>query len=205
MTIFDAQAARALARRSLSLGDCLAAMKRAVLHAAQVGEFEAMIGLPEALPMAAGQSTNNAAFLIDFFSQLGVDAWADAVRHAERAGYAARPAWRSAATGAAVEGLWLSWYLLETTEFSNDVPPLLMPATVAYAMSQAEQVHQRWVEGLKESIRKAALQGKPSVSVHDGVAATDLAWSKRREILQRAGFNTELLAGDRGATLVIAW
>ena len=205
MTIFDAQAARALARRTLSLGDCLASMKKAVLNAAQVGEFEATIGLPDAMPMAAGQSTNTAAFLIDFFSQQGVEAWADAVRHAERAGYAVRPAWRGADTGAAVEGLILSWYLVEVPEFANEAPPLLMPATVAYAMSQAEQVHHRWVDGLKETIRKAALQGKPAVSVHDGAIATDPAWAKRREILKRAGFTTELLAGDRGATLVIAW
>lgn len=205
MTIFDAQAARALARRTLSLGDCLAAMKRAVLHAAQVGEFEATIGLPDALPVADGQSTNTAAFLIDFFSQQGVDAWADAVRHAERAGYAVRPAWRSAETGAAIEGLILSWYLVEVPEFANEAPPLLMPATLACAMSQAEQGHHRWVEALREPIRKAALHGKPSVSVHDGAIATDPAWAKRREILKRAGFNTELLAGDRGATLLIAW
>jgi len=87
MPIFDAQCARALARRNLSLGDCLAAMKKAVLHAAQLGGFEAPIGLPDALPLAAGQSTNSAAFLIDLFSQQGVEAWADAVHHAELAGY----------------------------------------------------------------------------------------------------------------------
>ena len=31
------------------------------------------------------------------------------------------------------------------------------------------------------------------------------AWAKRREILQRAGFDTELIAGEGGAQLVVSW
>ena len=80
-----------------------------------------------------------------------------------------------------------------------------MVATAAYTMSQAEQVHQRWVEALKETIRKAALQGKPSVTVHDAALAADPVWTKRCEILQRAGFTTTLLASDKGASLLIGW
>ena len=201
--IFDAQAARALARRTHSLADCLAAMKKAVLEAAQVGEFEATVALPEAIALVAGQSTNNAAFLIDFFTAQGFEVWADAVRHALRAGYALRPSWRSVPSGAALDGLTLSWYLVGVP----DVPEatLLMVATAAYTMSQAEQVHQRWVEALKETIRKAALQGKPSVTVHDAALAADPVWTKRCEILQRAGFTTTLLASDKGASLLIGW
>ena len=201
--IFDAQAARTLARRTHSLADCLAAMKKAVLDAAQVGEFEATVGLPEAIPIVAGQSTNNAAFLIDFLSAHDVEVWADAVRHALHAGYALRPSWRSVPSGAALDGLTLSWYLVGVP----DVPEatLLMVATAAYTMSQAEQVHQRWVEALKETIRKAALQGKPSVTVHDAALAADPVWTKRCEILQRAGFTTTLLASDKGASLLIGW
>ena len=201
--IFDAQAARALTRRAHSLADCLAAMKKAVLEAAQVGEFEATVGLPEAIALVAGQSTNNAAFLIDFFTAQGFEVWADAVRHALRAGYALRPSWRSVPSGAALDGLTLSWYLVGVP----DVPEatLLMVATAAYTMSQAEQVHQRWVEALKETIRKAALQGKPSVTVHDAALAADPVWTKRCEILQRAGFTTTLLASDKGASLLIGW
>jgi hypothetical protein len=201
---FDANAARALARRTHSLADCLAAMKRAVLHAAQVGQFEATIGLPEPMPLTAGQSTNNAAFLIDFFARQGADVWADAVRHAVRAGYAARPSWRSVNTGAALDGLTLSWFAVEPPE-APEASLLLMAATEAYAMSQAEHVHHRWVEGLKETIRVAALQGKPSVTIHDPLPAHDPAWNKRLEILHRAGFATDLVAADRGAALVIGW
>lgn len=201
--IFDAQAARSLARRAHSLADCLAAMKKAVLEAAQVGEFEATVGLPEAIGIVAGQSTNNAAFLIDFFSAQGFEVWADAVRHALRAGYALRPSWRSAASGAALDGLTLSWYLIDVPDAPEAT--LLMAATDAYAMSQAEQVHQRWVEARKETIRKAALQGKPSVTVHDAALAADPVWAKRCEILQRAGFTTTLLASDKGASLLIGW
>ena len=202
--IFDAQAARALARRTHSLADCLAAMKKAVLEAAQVGEFEATVALPEAIALVAGQSTNNAAFLIDFFTAQGFEVWADAVRHALRAGYALRPSWRSVTSGAALDGLTLSWYLIETPD-EPEGSLLLMAATAAYAMSQAEQVHHRWVEALKEAIRKAAVQGKPSVTVHDAAAASDPAWSKRCAILQRAGFTTALIASDKGASLVIGW
>jgi hypothetical protein len=202
--IFDANAARALARRTHSLADCLAAMKRAVLQAAQAGRFEATIGLPEPMPLAAGQSTNNAAFLIDFFARQGAEAWADAVRHAVRAGYTARPAWRSVDSGPALDGLVLSWFMVEPPGVT-DSSLLLMAATAAYAMSQAEQVHHRWVDGLKETIRAAALQGKPSVTIQDALPPHDPAWAKRREILQRAGFATDLVANERGAALVIGW
>lgn len=202
--IFDANAARGLTRRSHNLADCLAAMKQAVLHAAQVGEFESTVGLPEALTISAGQSTNSASFLLHFFNQHGYDAWADAVAHALRAGYAVRPSWRSADGGAALDGLTLSWYLVEPQD-APDATLLLMPAATAHAMSQGEQVHQRWVEGLQPAIRQAALQGKPMASVHDALAAADPTWAKRREILQRAGFSTELVAADRGAVLVIRW
>ena len=202
--ILDAQAARALAHRAHSLADCLAAMKKAVLEAAQVGEFEATVGLPEAIAIVAGQSTNNAAFLIDFFTAQGFEVWADAVRHALRAGYALRPSWRSVPSGAALDGLTLSWSLVETPD-EPEGSLLLMAAATAYAMSQAEQVHHRWVEALKGAIRKAAVQGKPSVTVHDAALAADPVWTKRCEILQRAGFTTTLLASDKGATLLIGW
>jgi hypothetical protein len=205
--IFDAQSARALSRRTHTLADGLAAMKKAIIEAARAGEFEASVGLAEPVPIVAGKSTNNAAFLIDFFTQQGSDAWADAVQHALRAGYAARPFWTSVPTGAAVGGIVLSWYLIETPEepLGGDAPLLLMAAQAAYAMSQAEQVHYRWVDALKTTISKAALQGKSAVTVHDAAAAADPAWAKRREILQRAGFSTELVAVDRGAGLTIRW
>ena len=107
-------------------------------------------------------------------------------------------------TGAALSGLTLSWYLAEPPE----VPAqslLLMAAETAHAMSRAEQVHQHWVDSHKETIRKAALQGKQSVTLYDGLPAVDAAWPKRCAILQGAGFNTQLMAVDQGVALVIGW
>jgi len=202
--IFDAQAARALSRRTHSVQDCLALMKAGALQAAQAGEYETSIALPEAIPVVAGQSTNSAAFLVDLLARHGCEVWAESIKHALVAGYSVRPLWRGVETGAALTGIILSWYLVEPP----DVPAhtlLLMSAETAHAMSRAEQVHHHWVEAHKETIRKAALQGKPSVTIRDSLPSADAAWRKRCEILQRAGFSTEVIAIDQGAALKIGW
>jgi len=201
---FDARSARALSRRTHNVQDCLAAMKAAVLQAARVGGYEASVALPEPLPVVAGQSTNNAAFLIEFLTERDFEVWADSVRHALSAGYAVRPAWQGVETGAALSGLTLSWYLAEPPEVLAQ-SLLLMAAETAHAMSRAEQVHQHWVDSHKETIRKAALQGKQSVTLHDALPVADAAWGKRCAILQGAGFSTRLMAVDQGAALVIDW
>jgi citrate lyase beta subunit len=72
-------------------------------------------------------------------------------------------------------------------------------------MSDALQSHQRWVKAQRAAIQKAAQQGLLSVSLHDSARADDPAWTQRREILQRAGFSTELIAAEIGATLVVRW
>jgi hypothetical protein len=201
---FDAQAARALSRRTHSVQDCLALMKAGALQAAQAGEYETTIGLPEAIAVVAGQSTNNAAFLVELLASHGYEVWADSVKHAVAAGYSVRPFWRGVETGAALAGITLAWYLVEPP----DVPAhtlLLMSAETAYAMSRAEQVHHHWVDAHKETIRKAAVQGKQSVTLRDALPAADAAWRKRCDILQRAGFSTEVIAIDQGAALVVGW
>lgn len=203
---FDAQSARALSRRMHSLHDCLAVMKRAIVQAAQAGEYEVTVGLSELLPVVAGQSTNNAAFLTDFLARQGREAWAEAVRHAARAGYQVRPAWGRVDTGAALEGLTLSWRsALVEREPPGTAPPLLMPAWHALEASEAEQVHVRWVEAQHEAIQRAAQAGQDSVTLDDALPASAPAWAKRREILQRAGFDTELIAGEGVVRLVVSW
>jgi hypothetical protein len=154
---FDAQSARALSRRVHSLHDCLSVLKQSVVQAAQAGEFEVSVGLSELLPVAAGQSTNNADFLVEFLAQHGRDAWAEAVLQALHAGYTVRPAWGRSASGAALEGITLSWRVLEDEERdakAATAPPLLMPAAHALTMSQAERAHVRWVDNQREAIQR---------------------------------------------------
>jgi hypothetical protein len=205
---FDAHSARALSRRVHSVQDCLFVIKQTVMQAAQAGEFEVSVALSDALPVVAGQSTNNAAFVIDFLQRHGREAWAEAAAQAVRAGYAVRPAWGRSATGAALEGLTLSWKSLDEDDARSGHAgtPLLMPALQAQAMSQAEQAHVRWVESQQELLQRAARQGKTSVALHDSATpAAAPAWGKRQEILRRAGFNAELIPSEAGATLVVRW
>jgi hypothetical protein len=203
---FDAHAARALSRRMHSLHDCLAVMKRYIVQAAQAGEFEVTVGLSESLPVVAGQSTNNAAYLIDFLASTGHAAWSEAVAQAVRAGYSVRPGWGHVEGTPILEGLTLAWRFVSP----DDAPPgaavpLLMPASHALALSQAEQAHVRWVESHRGAIQLAARQGMLSVALDDPTPLDAPAWGKRREILHRAGFTTELIAREIGATLIVGW
>jgi hypothetical protein len=208
---FDARSARALSRRIHSVHDCLSVMKQAIVQAAQAGEFEATVPLSESLPVVAGQSTNTAAFTIDFLQRNDREAWAEAATQAMRAGYALRPSWGRAATGAALEGLTLAWRTIEIdTSFargsqSATLPSLLMPAAHALQMAEAQESHVRWVEARRTAIQLAAQRGKLSVSIDDAAAVDAPAWSHRREILHRGGFSTELIPREAGATLVVSW
>ncbi len=204
---FDATSARALSRRVHSVHDCLYVIKQSIVQAAQAGEFEVVVALSESLPVVAGQSSNNAVFVIDFLTRVGREAWAEAATHAVRAGYTVRPAWGRIATGAALEGLTLEWRALADDEPAVAGAPasLLMAASAARAMSEAEQAHVRWVESQRLTIQRAAQQGNLSVALHDTTPAAAAAWSKRCEILQRAGFTTELIASASGTTLVVRW
>ena len=72
-------------------------------------------------------------------------------------------------------------------------------------MCEAEQAHVRWVDSQRSTIQRAAQQGKLSVALHDATPAAAAVWSKRRELLQRAGFTTELIASATGTMLVVRW
>jgi hypothetical protein len=85
------------------------------------------------------------------------------------------------------------------------LPLLLMPAAQALAVSQAEQAHVRWVEAQHETIQRAARRGQLQVALPDALSAQAPDWVKRREILERAGFTTELIADVKGATLLVRW
>ena len=206
---FDAQSARALSRRVHTVHECLFVVKQAVMQAAQAGEFEVTVALGEQLPVVAGQSTNNAAFVIDFLATSGREAWSEAATQALRAGYAVRPAWGRVSTGAALEGLTLTWRWLDEDSAAPSrapaLPLLLMPAAQALAISQAEQAHVRWVEAQHETIQRAARRGQLQVALADALPAQAPEWAKRREILERAGFSTELIADVKGATLLVRW
>jgi hypothetical protein len=203
---FDAQAARALSRRIHSVHDCLFVMKQHVVQAAQAGEYEVSVGLSESLPVVAGQSVNSAAFVIDFLARSGREAWSEAVAQAVHAGYGVRPLWGRTAGGAALEGIKLSWRQAEYQDPRTiTTAPMMMRADLALEMSHGEQVHVRWVEAQREAIQRAAQRGQLSVSLDDPLPADAPPWAKRREILARAGFGTELIASDAGATLVVSW
>jgi len=199
---FDAQAARALARRSRGAADILTDWKRAIVDAATQGGFAAEVALPDPEPVPTGQSVNTAGFLVEHLQRRGLIAWAEAVQQALNAGYTARPVWRPLAMGAGCEGVNLSWSMV------TDAPtgPLqLMSAGDAYRMSMGARAQHQWVEKAVEQVRRAAVQGADACTLHDAVPPASQAWAERRQKLQQMGFTTELLATEQGANLVIRW
>jgi hypothetical protein len=203
---FDADAARRLSRRAHSVQDCLAVMKQCVMRAAQTGEFEVTVALSESLPVVAGTANNTAAFVVDFLARNGREAWSEASAQALRAGYTLRPAWGRNEIGPTLDGVTLAWREVESGDAEPAAgTPLLMRAAHAHALAQAEQAHVRWVEGRQDAIQSAARRGLSSASLRDALAASDPGWDRRREILHRAGFSTELIAEETGATLIVSW
>jgi hypothetical protein len=199
---FDAQAARALARRSHGAAEILAEMKQAVVIAAERGEFEAGVALPDAVLVPAGQSVNSASFLVEHLQQRGLPAWSEAVTQAVRAGYGARPSWAPVGVGAACDGVTLSW------SFALDDPEpglRLMPARDAYRMAMGARAQHQWVERALEQVRRAAAAGRAACTVSDAAPFKAGVWPLRRELLARSGFTTDLVATERGTDLVIRW
>lgn len=202
MPAFDAHAARALARRTRGVREILAEMKQAIVEAAQRGDFEASVRLPDAQVVPAGSSTNNATFLVAHLQSRELPGWAEAVQHAVRAGYGVSPSWCALANGAGCDGVRLSWSL------SLDEPatrPELMAASVAHRMSMSARAQHTWVEKANEVIRQAAARGATTCTVHDAEPVDSQAWPRRRELLEQSGFTTELVRTQAGADLVIRW
>lgn len=202
MPSFDAQAARALARRIHSAGEILAEMKRAVVEAAGRGNFEARVMLSDPQLVPAGHSNNTPEFLVRHFIARGVPAWAEAVQHALQAGYTVTPAWVPLERGPGCGGVMLTWSM------AVDEPsqaPQLMAAHAAYRMSEAARSQHRWVERACEAVRRAAVKGAWSCTLRDDEAADSPVWAHRRQALEQAGFSTELLAGQSGAQLLVRW
>src|SRR5262245_15982349 len=174
---FDAQAARNLARRSRGAADILIDWKRAIVAATEKGEFAATVELPDPMPVQAGQSVNNAGFLIEHLQRRGLIAWAEAVQQALNAGYAARPAWRPMDNGAGAEGVILAWSAAEDPVRGT---LQLMAARDAYRMSMAARAQHQWVERAVEQVRKVAMLGAESCTLHDGAPPTADLWAERR-------------------------
>lgn len=201
-TPFDAQAARALARRSHGAAEILAEMKLAIVEAAERGEFEASVSLPDAVMVPAGQSINSAGFLVEHLQARELPAWAEAVTQALRAAYGVRPAWAPVGVGAACDGVTLTWSLV----IDEPEPGLrLMPARDAYRMAMGARAQHQWVERAMEQVRKAAAAGRVACTVSDATPLKAGAWPLRRELLKQAGFTTDLVATERGTDLVIRW
>lgn len=201
-TPFDAQAARLLARRSHGAAEVLAEMKQAVVDAAERGEFEATIALPDAVMVPAGQSINSASFLVEHLQTRGLPAWAEAVTQALRADYGARPAWAPQGVGAACDGVTLTWSLV----VDEPAPGLrLMPARDAYRMAMGARAQHQWVERALEHVRRAAAAGRSACTVSDAAPFKAGVWPLRRELFKQAGFTTDLVATERGTDLLIRW
>lgn len=202
--LFDAKAARALSQRTHSVADCLALMKRYVMQAAEAGEYEVAVGLSVPVPTPPGRAGNDAGFIVECLARHGHAAWSDAVLQATHAGYSVRPVWSHDGRGTQLEGTLLGWRWADPPrERASTVA--LMPALQARATADAQQVHQHWVQAQRTAIQAAAQRGLLRISIDDPAPASDAAWPKRRDILQRAGFSTELVAAERGATLVVSW
>jgi len=199
---FDAQAARALARRSHDAADLLAELKRAIVEAARQGDFSATVELPAGELVPPGQGVNTADFLEVHLQARGLAAWVEAVKQALRAAYDVRPSWRSRGMGAVCNGVTLSWSMVSK---ELEGPLQLMPAAAAYRMSMAARAQDHWVDKALQDARRVATQGGSSCTVRDTVPLNADAWPRRRELLKAAGFTTELIASEKGADLVIRW
>ncbi len=202
MPPFDAQAARELARRARGVGEILADVKAAVVEAAQRGEFEAAVALPDARLVPAGSSSNNATFLVAHFEGRGLPAWAEVVQHAVAAGYTVRPSWCALPEGAGCDGVLLSWSLVAEAPAR---PSLLMAALDAYRMAMGARAQHHWVDKAQQAVRDAAARGATACTVRDREPVESPAWARRRELLAAAGFATELLRSPSGADLLIRW
>lgn len=202
--MFDASAARAMARKSVDLLDFMVTFKSAIVAAAERGELLAVAALPETVPLPPGVSQDAPDFLLSLFRGRGHPIWVDAVRQAQRAGYALRPVWSPVAGRPGVAALEFDWSRNDEPAAGAE-PLLLLPATAAYAQSQEARAPAVWVERVLVDVRRAAEAGKLSCALRDPLDAEAPGWARRRELLHGGGFRLELRRTETGTVATIGW
>jgi hypothetical protein len=212
---FDAAAARALARKSSDLLDVLSEAKRAIVAAAEAGEFFTTAALPEAVEVRTGAPVDAPDFLVSTYREAGKPILVDTVLELLRAGYVVRPGWGRAEAhpgGRAIVGLVLDWSIDDGAPASaaraarNDAPALrIVAASDAHAMTVQARAPRLWVERAMTLVRKAAEGSKFSCQVADDEPADSPAWARRRALLEASGFRLVVAARDSGALATIAW
>lgn len=202
--MFDASAARAMARKSVDLLDFMVTFKSAIVVAAEKGELLAKAALPETVPVPVGVSQDAPDFLLSLFRAAGKPIWIDAVRQAERAGYGVRPVWSPVSGCPGVAALEFDWSRNDEPAPGKE-PLLLLPASAAFAQTQAARAPAVWVERVLVEVRRAAEAGKLSCTLNDPLDAGAPAWARRRELLLGGGFQLELRRSETGTVATIAW
>lgn len=204
---FDASAARALARKAADLLDVLSLTKRSIVEAAERGQFFCDAPLPEVVPVPAGAAADAPDFLVTLGREAGRPVFVEAVLELARAGYVVRPTWGPApdgTAGRAVVGLRLDWSV-DTAVAGAAAGLRIVSAADAHALSVRARAPRLWVERVLGTVRKAAEAGKVECHVRDAEPADSPVWTRRRELLETAGFRLSVAARDGGALATIAW
>jgi hypothetical protein len=206
---FDAAAARALARKSSDLLDVLSATKRAIVDAAEAGEFFTTTPLPEAVEVRAGTPVDAPDFLVTIYREAGKPVLLDAVQELLRAGYVVRPRWgRSEAHpgGRAIVGLSLDWSIDDGVPLRGAGTALhILSAADAHAMTVQARAPRLWMERVLTVVRKAAEGSKLNCQVADDEPVDSPAWARRRALLEASGFRLAVAARESGSLATIAW
>ena len=203
-TMFDASAARALARKSVDLLDFMVSFKAVIVGAAERGALVAVAPLPEPVPVPEGVSQDASDFLLTLFRVASRPVHADAVRQAIRAGYALRPVWSTQVGRPGVAGIEFDWSK-EAPPMSGSEAPMLLPAAAALALSQQARGPVLWVERALGDVRRAAEAGRFECVLRDPLDSAAAEWTARRELLRQAGFRLELQRAEEGTQATIAW
>lgn len=207
---FDASTARALARKSSDLLDVLSQAKRAIVQAAERGEFRATAPLPEVVEVRTGAAIDAPDFLVTLFREAGRTMLVDVVLELARADYLVRPAWGpvGATPGEGrrgVAGLLLDWSIDRAAPKAAGSALRILPAAEAHAMSRQARAPREWVDGVMGAVRKAAEASRFSCHLEDREPATSPQWARRRALLEAAGFRLEVAAREQGSLATISW
>lgn len=203
---FDAAAARALARKSADLLDVLSQAKRAIVEAAERGDFRATAPLPEVVEVRSGAAADAPDFLVTLYREAGRPVLADVALELARAGYVVRPAWGPLPEGRrGVAGLLLDWSIDRAGAKSGAPILRILPASEAHALTRQARAPREWVERVIGVVRKAAEASRFDCHLEDREPPDSPQWARRRALLEAAGFRMELAARDQGALVTIRW